>query len=147
MYISLNDVNCTMVSLIKLVKGMVFTALFSKTARDTLTHILIKPLGKTLRLLAVSTVSMVIASLLGRKEADRSQSRNSRTVIESFIDSMLSKPEKGNSATVTEKEAIAAISAILATLMRSVEGLASEGRQDNKSRVIESNDYKVIYDR
>lgn len=136
-----------MVSLTKLVKATVFTALFNKTVRDTLTYTLIRPLGRILQLSAATIVSAAISALLGQKGANKDQQRSSRTVFESFIDSMLSKPGKGNSGKVTEREAIAAISAVLAALLRSVEGLSSEGQQASKNRVIESKDYKVIYDR
>lgn len=139
-----------MVSLIKLAKAIVVTALLNKAVRGTLIYALLKPFRRILRLSTVSVIAAIVAALLSQKKGiDKDQPRSSQTLIESVIESMLGRPEKGkgNKEAFTEQEAASAISAILANLLRSMEGLSSEGRQDDKKRVIESKDYKVVYDR
>ncbi len=137
-----------MVSLIKLVKAMVFTALLNKTIRGTLMYALLKPFSSVLRLSTVSMIATIIAALLSqKKDADKDQLRRSKTLIDSIIESMLLKPEKGNSATYAEQETSSAIGAMLAALLRSIEGMPKEEGQSDKNRVIEINDYKVVYDK
>ena len=135
-----------MVSLIKLFKGMVFTALLSKTVRGTLISTVMKSIGRILRPSTVLSAGAFIAALLNqRKIADQPscKPKNFQTLLENTLASMLLKSTKGRGVTFTEEEATSAISAIMATLMRSVEGFAAEGRQDKKSLIIESNDYSV----
>ncbi len=149
MYISPREKSASMVSLIKLVKGIVFTALLSKTVRGTLTSTLMKSLGRILRPSTILTVGAFIAALLNKsKSADQPADRpkNSQTLLESTLASMLLKATKGSGVTFTEAEAASTINTILSTLMRSIEGFSLEGRQDNKNRIIESNDYKIVCD-
>ena len=139
-----------MVSLTKLIKGIVFTALLTKSVRGTLTSTLMKSIGRILRPSTILSVGAFIAALLNQKKSsDRPANRpkNFQTLLESTLASMFLKSTKGSGVTFTEAEATSAISAILATLARSIEGIASEGHQDNKNRVIECNDYKVVYDK
>ncbi|MGA9099500.1 MAG: hypothetical protein WB392_11290 [Methanotrichaceae archaeon] len=139
-----------MVSLIKLVKGIVFTALLSKAVRGPLMSTLMKSLSRILRLSTIITVGAFIAALLNRsKSADQPANRpkNFQTLLESTLASMLMKSTKGSGVTFTEAEATSTINAILSILMRSIEGFQSVGRQSNTNRVIESNDYKVVYEK
>ena len=150
MYISPRDKSISMVSLMKLVKTMVFTALLSKAVKGTLVSTLMKSLSRVLRPSTILTVGAFIAALLNqRKSADRPADRpnNFQTLLESALASMLLKSTKGSEVTFTGAEATSTVNAILSTLIRSMEGFPSEGRQDNKNRVIESNDYKVVYDK
>ncbi|MFB3766045.1 MAG: hypothetical protein ACE14P_12475 [Methanotrichaceae archaeon] len=139
-----------MVSLTKLVKTIVYTALLSKAVRGTLTYTLMRSLGRILRPSTILTIGAFIAALLNQgKSADRhaGKPKNFQTLLEDAFVSMLLKSTKGSGVRFTEAEATSTISAILNTLMRSVEGFSIEGRQGNKNRVIESNDYKVVYEK
>ncbi len=139
-----------MVSLIKLVKTIVYTALLSKAVRGTLTYTLMRSLGRVLRPSTILTISAFIAALLNQgKSADRpaDKPKNFQTLIEDTLASMLQKSTKGSGVRFTEAEATSTINIIRNILTRSVEGFSTEGRQGNKNRVIESNDYKVIYEK
>ncbi len=146
MYISPWDKSASMVSLIKLIKGIVLTALLSKTVRGTLTTALTKSLGRILRPSTILTVGAFIAALL-KSDKSTDRPKNFQTLLENTLASMLLKTTKRSGITFTEAEAASTINAILSTLMRSIEGVPSVGYQDNKNRVIESNDYRVVYDK
>jgi len=139
-----------MVSLTKLVKTIVFTALLSKAVRGTFTSTLMKSLGRILRPSTILAAGAFIAALLNQgKNADQpaDRPRNFQTLLEGALASMLLKSTKGSGITFTEAEATSTTRAILSKLMSSMEGFSSEGRQDNKSRVIESSDYSVVYEK
>ena len=150
MYISPRDKSASMVSLSKLVKAIVFTALLSKTVRGTLTSRLMKSLGSILRPSTILAAGAFIATLLNQSKSDDQSAdrpRNYQTLLENTLASTLLKATNGCGVTFTEAEAASAINTILSSLMRSIEGFSPEGRQDNTNRVIESSDYKVVYDK
>lgn len=148
MYISLRDKSASMASLMKLIKGIIFAALLRNAARGNLTSTLIRSVSRILRPSTILAAGAFIASLMrhtSSQPADRP--KNFQTLLESTLASMLLRATKGSGVTFTEAEAASTINAILFALLRSIEGLPSEGRQYDKNRIIESSDYSVAYEK